>query len=453
MKSFYFLLLVCATFCEARLLNWDLNRNFPAEPGDTVLVTGTKIQISSEIRIPNSSYLFIKATDGVEFIPGAQILSSAPRQSIKIWTDWDANGAGHFQCASQPCLRLSGDSSVLSLIEPISAAQDLLISNPIQFSAYGTTTGTDSHTERLLQVNSWKDLQNFSDLSKKTPAQIIAWGVALGKDLHATSDWTPLMGSEGAFSGIVDGQGHTISSLKIDARQYDDIGFIGRGRNATIRNLGIDSARVIGMSRVGILAGQLASSSVSSSYTSGTISGENAVGGMIGLAFNSKIQDGYTQTMVHGNKHVGGIIGLLSGRSLLKNMWSTSRVSGKENEGATIGSTWQGSTSHAVYWLQDIGIASGTCSESSCDERAMSLTAMQLRTNYEGFDFTNIWNIIELEDFPRLKGFSETSSSGENVSHPRKQSATSPFYFGIDGTTDSECPGNIPCHSSKELQP
>lgn len=74
-------------------------------------------------------------------------------------------------------------------------------------------------------------------------------------------DWVPMGWSKGgsshAFSGELNGGGHTISNMKIDAKGKTQVGFIGYGLSVTVHDITFADAEVSGSSQVGILGGEL----------------------------------------------------------------------------------------------------------------------------------------------------------------------------------------------------
>lgn len=84
-------------------------------------------------------------------------------------------------------------------------------------------------------------------------------------DLENEEVWTPV-GQTGAtqFMGVFDGQGHTISNLKIDSSAqtgaHYSSGIFGWLNKATVKNLNVDGATVTGNHNVGVIAGYMETS-------------------------------------------------------------------------------------------------------------------------------------------------------------------------------------------------
>lgn len=102
-----------------------------------------------------------------------------------------------------------------------------------------------------------------------------------------------------SFKGTFDGDGHTISGLKIVniSKNLQDVGLFGVLDGAVVKNLVIEDARVYGYNHVGILAGQIKGESVITDVTvegtaaantsSGGYASDAAVGGLAGKIFGS----------------------------------------------------------------------------------------------------------------------------------------------------------------------
>ena len=96
-------------------------------------------------------------------------------------------------------------------------------------------------------------------------------------DLSGFANWQPINN----FTGSFDGNGHTISGLRINRATTSSIGLFGSINNANIRNLTVElGGDIFGLSRVGVIAG-------SSTHRT------NANGGSV-LQNNTVIGNGFT---------------------------------------------------------------------------------------------------------------------------------------------------------------
>lgn len=144
-----------------------------------------------------------------------------------------------------------------------------------------------------------------------------------------TNGWIPI-GTEGMpFSGFLDGQGHSISNLRIN--RTTNVGFFGSTQNATIKNIKLINADVKGTDNVGCLIGLMKHSDVENIELSGRCVGENNSGSLIGCITNSitsvdciynyKVSNCISSIDIIGKQNVGGFIGSISGKSYCYIPW------------------------------------------------------------------------------------------------------------------------------------
>jgi hypothetical protein len=116
-----------------------------------------------------------------------------------------------------------------------------------------------------------------------------------------------------AFTGVFDGNGHTISNFTCSYPDRDHTGLFGclRGGEAEIRNLGLIDPNVHAGAgnRVGSLVGSVELGTVKNCFVEGgSISGRGAVGGLVGLS-RGAVDDCHSTAGVYGDNDVGGLIG------------------------------------------------------------------------------------------------------------------------------------------------
>lgn len=150
-----------------------------------------------------------------------------------------------------------------------------------------------------------------------------------------------------AFSGIFDGDGHTISGLYATDNS-DYAGLFGFCKNATLKNLHLSYLYLDGKNRIGGLAGALLASdtlTVSNCKISGTVSGNDTVGGLFGYA---EAEPQATLTIntcsfsgrLSGNASVGGILGASgqkNGTLQLLNCHNEGQISANTFAGGIVG--------------------------------------------------------------------------------------------------------------------
>ncbi|QTH43706.1 S-layer homology domain-containing protein [Cohnella sp. LGH] len=146
-----------------------------------------------------------------------------------------------------------------------------------------------------------------------------------GPGYNGGDGWDPVGSGGGptnAFRGTFNGNGHTISNLKINS-SAGSVGLFGATLQADIRNVGLINVAVGGTgasSDVGSLVGNLNGSTLDSVYVTGTVEGVDNVGGLVGYALGvpsepSRIRTSYVSVKVTGTpfSDVGALIGYSQG--------------------------------------------------------------------------------------------------------------------------------------------
>ncbi|RED85123.1 S-layer homology domain-containing protein [Cohnella phaseoli] len=149
-----------------------------------------------------------------------------------------------------------------------------------------------------------------------------------GGGYNGGDGWKPVGSSGGlsnAFRGTFNGNGHTISNLKINSTA-GAVGLFGATSEAVIRNVGLINVDVTGTganSDVGGLVGNLNSSTLENVYVTGSVEGVDNVGGLAGYAVGiqiapSAIRTSYVSVEVTGtgSSDVGGLIGYWQGDAI-----------------------------------------------------------------------------------------------------------------------------------------
>ncbi len=190
-----------------------------------------------------------------------------------------------------------------------------------------STTITNAHQLQLMAM----------DLTASyTLANDIDLGPALAADAHGnypgmwgSSGFVPIGNNPSLFAGTLDGEGHTISNLKINRPSDWDVGLFGVvGTGGTVRNVGLLDESVTGDSEVGGLVG-VNEGTIERSYATGVVSGTGRwVGGLVGVN-NGTITQSYTTGAVSGGYYVGGLVGRNGGT--ITQSYATRTVGGRGN--------------------------------------------------------------------------------------------------------------------------
>ncbi len=132
---------------------------------------------------------------------------------------------------------------------------------------------------------------------------------------------------------------------------------------------------------------------ITGSYATGTVSGNNYAGGLVGVHYGS-ITNCYSGGAVSGtgNAH-GGLAGCNYGT--ISNSYSTGAVSGGLNTGGLIGYSSGAATSS--FWDTN---TSGQIT--SAGGTGLTTAQMKQQASFVGWNFTTIWAICEGTNYPRL---------------------------------------------------
>ncbi|MBR2526281.1 hypothetical protein IKE67_07410, partial [bacterium] len=163
----------------------------------------------------------------------------------------------------------------------------------------------------------------------------------LGVD-ETGSNWTAVgttsSDSSDSFKGTFDGNGFTISNLKINKPESDYQGLFGCTNGAEIKNVNLDNVDIIGKTRIGGLVGYTYNTNVSDCKVSGIINGgESRIGGLIGVTEKSSIENCCSFANVTGEEfYIGGLVGR-NNKSSITNSDSKANVTGKNSTGGLVG--------------------------------------------------------------------------------------------------------------------
>lgn len=195
----------------------------------------------------------------------------------------------------------------------------------------------------------------------------------LGCDIDLNGlEWTPIGTSEKPYKGIFDGNGHTISNLKITGYN-SNVGFFGDTRNGEIKNLTINNAKVSGRLNVGVVAGNPYTSKYSDIKVTGhvEVNGMAYVGGVGGknayADWNNITVEVDETSYVNANSvengtayrtYVGGVIGFMGeGGHKVSNVTSNIYVKGSTIDvGGIVGIAHYGNTFENVICNADVEI-------------------------------------------------------------------------------------------------
>jgi hypothetical protein len=237
-------------------------------------------------------------------------------------------------------------------------------------TASGVTGITSSYSHKIYNVLDLQLMQNdldgnFTLMNNIDASDTVNWNSGAGFDPIGDAIYhDPTSGYTNAhpFTGDFDGAGHTITGLTINRPNEDFVGLFGLLSGLTVKNVGVVGVSISGGRAVGGLAGGDVASSISNSYSTGSVSGGvspfgisdtgglvgyyggsatisnsysaanvsatgNSVGGLVGMSWRP-ISNSYSTGSVSaiGRYHVGGLVGNLQVGAQVSNSYSTGSV-------------------------------------------------------------------------------------------------------------------------------
>lgn len=164
------------------------------------------------------------------------------------------------------------------------------------------------------RIETFEQLEEFSQMVSEGDGAY-AGEVFLMNDIRAVRPLTPIGDEQHMFCGLFDGQGHTISGLRIISAG-DFAGLFGCvGKEGVIRNVTLENVLVSGERYTGAAAGYSAGLIEQCTVTGGRVIGRSqnqfsvATGGVVGLTDGRVRGCVNLGTRVYGGRYAGGIAG------------------------------------------------------------------------------------------------------------------------------------------------
>jgi len=219
--------------------------------------------------------------------------------------------------------------------------------------------------------------------------------------------------------GRFDGNGNVIRNIYINRPDEDYVGLFGIVYGEVL-NIGVENVQVVGNWNVGGLVGAN-DGTVTQSYSTGFVVGRENVGSLVGLN-DGTITQSYSTSSVSGSWSVGGLVGGNGGTVTLSyatgsvvgtddyagglvgysyygtvtQCYSTGSVSGSSDVGGLIGGNDGGSITQSYWDMQTSG------QNSSAGGTGKTTVEMKQQATFVGWDFINIWGIINTNTYPYL---------------------------------------------------
>lgn len=244
------------------------------------------------------------------------------------------------------------------------------------------------------------------------------------------------------FTGSLDGQGHVIRNLTFNNANQDQAALFSTIHGATIKNLGIEGANIVGNANAAAIVGRACGGTIQSCYVAnsyiegrdhvGSITGDMnvndnvgvtifdclsdarlktrsyQVGGLVGVANGGTIQNCYFSGTIDGNESCSaGIISLLDSDDHLttvqNNLSAASHIY-KGSQDRIIGTAGRKSTLINNYAVASMNYGSrgatfsGTSDAAGSNGETVEYATAKTRDFYVhtlGWDFNNTWKFLE----------------------------------------------------------
>ena len=177
-----------------------------------------------------------------------------------------------------------------------------------------------------------KDLDFNADASYRTTSNKVTWTTGDG--------WSPIGSSSNPFSGVFEGNGHTIAHLYIDRKNNIGLFAVTAG-TAKINNIKLSDVNVLrGVDIFGRNSGSLVGrnyGSIINSDVTGTVNGNASVGGLVG-GNHGQITMAVANVMVTGVDNIGGLVGFNEGViGVISESRASGNVIGYQSVGGLVG--------------------------------------------------------------------------------------------------------------------
>ena len=300
-------------------------------------------------------------------------------------------------------------------------------------------SGTEADPYQIHTAEDFASLSWYSSILDKH-IRLMADLDLSGVTLYPISNTVEFYREDGAapFTGIFDGNGHSLRNAVVHMRYKDCVGLFGFvGSGGQIKNLALVDVDILGRKPVGGLVGQN-EGSVSFCYCTGSVCGSRYVGGLIGLNLGS-ISSCYTAGATNWTGSDGWYHGGLVGKNIgtITSCYATNTVSGRGEVGGLVGSN-----SATISSCYSTGVVSGSAyygvgglvggkhgyptiissfwdtqtSEQTTSAGGEGKTTVEMKTretySSAGWDFEDIWMIWDF-DYPKFQwelGFGHSPS-------------------------------------------
>lgn len=308
------------------------------------------------------------------------------------------------------------------------AENPYLIANGAQLKRFAViVNGTDGMTQNTaacgkltadILLNDISDWENWNESTK------------------GLNSWTPIGSGSQAFTGTLDGDGHSVSGIYINS-EADRKGLVGYlGSDGALQNLGVKASYIKGGYYVGGLCGDNNRGTVKNCYNTGSVAGTGSeAGGLCGYNDGGTVTNCYNTGKVTGNNSVGGVCGW-NDMGSITNCYNTGKVTGRNDAGGVCGYN-DGPVTNCYYLA---GTANSGIGEDYNSGEATAKTAKQFQSGavaylLQGEQAGQVWgqniSFDPKDSYPVLGGL-KVVQNGDGYANELKQDG----YFYLISTAD-----------------
>lgn len=209
-----------------------------------------------------------------------------------------------------------------------------------------TNYSTIDYTNKTITINNPKEL---ALLSKRVHdgEGYSDWTILLGTDLDMSRyEWTPIGSTQNQshyhpFAGVFDGQGYTISGIKITSigEEFESAGLFGSILRGTVQNVQLSNSQIMGKKFAGGIVGLLYQGTIKNCAVSDNVevtakANDAECGGIVAEAITSSLIEGCHSAAYLNNgtaTTTGGIVAMADGSTTITNNISEASVEGGTN--------------------------------------------------------------------------------------------------------------------------
>ena len=262
---------------------------------------------------------------------------------IAVYTPADVNVVGgNYESGAKSALGRT--VSILSSNDNVATVSGTKIS----FVGVGTVTITytttgDAYVKGATYTQNFTVTQTNYDIATAEDLLNIKYNTEGDYKLTANIDmsgvsFTPLPD----FTGSLDGQGHVIRNLTFNNPNQDQAALFATTHGATIKNLGIENANIVGNANAAAIVGRAYGGTIQSCYVAnsyiegrdhvGSITGDMNVNGDDGVTISDCLSDAKLKTRSY---QVGGLVGVTNGGTI-QNCYFSGTIDGSQSCSAGI---------------------------------------------------------------------------------------------------------------------